>query len=144
VLYGGRSENCTNDGSRQIFYITASVMRRVAQYSIWLQTRRPGFDPVQGRRIFPLTSASRLALGPTQPPIQWVPGALSLGVKRSGGVTLTTHPLLVPRLRKSRSYTSCHPNVPRWGVTGPLYLLTASVTCYLHLIVKLAVIVVES
>jgi hypothetical protein len=23
-----------------------------------------------------------LALGPTQPPIQWVPGALSLGVKR--------------------------------------------------------------
>jgi hypothetical protein len=26
----------------------------------------------------------RPALGPTQPPIQWVPGALSLGVKRSG------------------------------------------------------------
>jgi hypothetical protein len=27
---------------------------------------------------------SRPALGPTQPPIQWVPGALSLGVKRAG------------------------------------------------------------
>jgi len=27
---------------------------------------------------------SRTALGSTQPPIQWVPGALSLGVKRSG------------------------------------------------------------
>jgi len=27
---------------------------------------------------------SRLALGPTQPPIQWVPGALSLGVKQQG------------------------------------------------------------
>jgi hypothetical protein len=27
---------------------------------------------------------SRPALGPTQPPIQWVPGALSLGVKRPG------------------------------------------------------------
>jgi hypothetical protein len=30
------------------------------------------------------TTASRTTLGPTQPPIQWVPGALSLGVKRSG------------------------------------------------------------
>jgi hypothetical protein len=29
-----------------------------------------------------LTTASRSALGPTQPPIRWVPGALSLGVKR--------------------------------------------------------------
>jgi hypothetical protein len=35
---------------------------------------------------------------------------------------LTTHPLLVPRLRKSRSYTSCHPNAPLWSVTGPLCL----------------------
>jgi hypothetical protein len=36
-------------------------------------------------------------------------GALSPGVKRGRGAMLTTHPLLVPRLRKSRSYTSCHP-----------------------------------
>jgi hypothetical protein len=36
---------------------------------------------------------------------------------------LTTHPLLVPRLRKSRSYTSCHPDAPLWSVTGPLYIL---------------------
>jgi hypothetical protein len=34
---------------------------------------------------------------------------------------LTTHPLLVPRLRKSRSYTSSHPDAPLWSVTGPLY-----------------------
>jgi hypothetical protein len=30
------------------------------------------------------------------------------GVKRGRGVMLTAHPLLVPRLRKSRSYTSSH------------------------------------
>jgi hypothetical protein len=37
-----------------------------------------------GLGIFLFTTASRTALGPTQPPIQWVPGALSLGVKRPG------------------------------------------------------------
>jgi hypothetical protein len=37
-----------------------------------------------GAGNFSLTTASRTALGPTQPPIQWVPGALSLGVKRPG------------------------------------------------------------
>jgi hypothetical protein len=35
-------------------------------------------------RINLFTTASRTALGPTQPPIQWIPGALSLGVKRQG------------------------------------------------------------
>jgi hypothetical protein len=35
---------------------------------------------------------------------------------------LTTHPLLVPRLKKSRSYTSCHPDAPLWSITGPLYI----------------------
>jgi hypothetical protein len=35
---------------------------------------------------------------------------------------LTTYPLLLPGLRKSRIYTSSHPNAPLWSVTGPLYL----------------------
>jgi hypothetical protein len=43
------------------------------------------------------SSVSRLALGPTQPPVQWVPGILSPGVKRGRGVTLTINLHLVPR-----------------------------------------------
>jgi hypothetical protein len=46
-------------------------------------------------RDFFLTSVSRPALGPTQPPLHWVPGVLSPGVKYGRGVTLTTHPHLV-------------------------------------------------
>jgi hypothetical protein len=64
------------------------------------------FNPRQRQEIFPLTSVSRPALGPTQPPVQWVPGFLSQGLKRSRGVTLTTHPHLVPRSWMNRSYTS--------------------------------------
>jgi hypothetical protein len=39
------------------------------------------FEPRQVLGIFLSTTASRPALGPTQPPIQWVPEALSLEVK---------------------------------------------------------------
>jgi hypothetical protein len=42
----------------------------------------PRFDSRRGLGIFFFTTASRTALGLTQPPIQWVPGALSLVVKR--------------------------------------------------------------
>ena len=51
----------------------------------------PGSNP-GGDEIFRL---SRPALGPTQPPVKWVPG-LSRGVKCGRGVLLTTHPFLVP------------------------------------------------
>jgi hypothetical protein len=43
-----------------------------------------GFGFQRGLGIFLFTTASRTALRPTQPPIQWLPGALSLGVKRPG------------------------------------------------------------
>jgi hypothetical protein len=35
-----------------------------------------------GMGIFLFTTASGTSLGPTQPPIQWVPGAFTLGLKR--------------------------------------------------------------
>ena len=55
----------------------------------------PGIESRWGRDIPHL---SRLALGPTQPPTQWVPG-LSRGVKRQGrGVYHPPH--LAPRLKK--------------------------------------------
>jgi hypothetical protein len=41
------------------------------------------FDSRRELGIF-FTTASRTALGPTQSPIQWVPGTLPLGVKRPG------------------------------------------------------------
>jgi hypothetical protein len=39
-----------------------------------------GFESQQGLGIFLFTTMSRPAVGPTQPPIQWIPGALSQGV----------------------------------------------------------------
>jgi hypothetical protein len=49
-----------------------------------LDDRMIGFDSRRGLGIFIFTTASRPVLGPSQPPIQWVPGALSAGVKRPG------------------------------------------------------------
>jgi hypothetical protein len=51
-----------------------------------------GDRPFIREEIFPLTSVSRPALGPTQPPVQCVPDVLSPGLKRCRGVTMTTIP----------------------------------------------------
>jgi hypothetical protein len=64
-----------------------------------------GFDSRRGLGILLSTAASRTAAGPTQPPIQRVPGALSLGIKRPG-VKLTIHQHLIPRSTNEWSYTS--------------------------------------
>jgi hypothetical protein len=107
------------------YFCTGGYLNSVKMYNVWQRTGRPGFDSRQRRRIFPLTSASRPALRPAKPPIQGVPGARSPGVKGGRGVRLTTHPLLVPRLRKIRSYTSCHPSacMERNGTTLPFTFL---------------------
>jgi hypothetical protein len=55
-----------------------------------------GFDSQWGLGIFLFTTMSRTALGSTQPPIQWVPWALPLGVSGQG-MKLTTQLHLVPR-----------------------------------------------
>jgi hypothetical protein len=100
----------------------------VAQ-SVWLQTGRPsnrGSIPRQRQSIFPLASVSRPALRPTQPPIQWVPGVLSPGVKRGRSLTLTANSHLVPRSVMSRSCTfspPCHLH----GGSGTAFALEQSI-----------------
>jgi hypothetical protein len=51
-------------------------------YTLYFFCRVLGFDFRRGLGIFLFPTASRTALGPTQPPVQLVPGVLSLGVKR--------------------------------------------------------------
>jgi hypothetical protein len=59
------------------------------------------------------TTASRPALGPTQLPIQWVPGVLSLGVKR-------------PRREADHSLPSSAEVKNAWSYTStPQYVLMA-------------------
>jgi hypothetical protein len=60
--------------------IAQSVQRWATGWTIGVL----GFDSLRGLGIFLFTTASISALGPTQPPIQGIPEALSLGVKRPG------------------------------------------------------------
>jgi hypothetical protein len=64
--------------------------------------------PRQGLGIFLFTTASRPALGPTQPPIQWVLGSLSLRVKRPGREANHSPPSSA-EVKNAWSYTSTSP-----------------------------------
>jgi hypothetical protein len=48
---------------------------------------------------------SRVALGPTQPPIQWVPGALSIGVEWPGHEAVHS-PQSSAKVKNAWSFTS--------------------------------------
>jgi hypothetical protein len=80
-----------------------------------------------GLGIFLFTTASRTVLGPTQPSIQWVPGAFYLGVKRPGREA--DHSLhLVPRSRMCGAI----PSLPQY-VLMSWCLVKAQGQLHLHL-----------
>jgi hypothetical protein len=97
------------------------------------------FESRHGLGIFLFTTASRPALGPTQPHIQWVPGALSLGVKRPGREANHSPPSSA-EVKEWLELYLYSPNTPPWrgaqlkNSTGttlslPLYVTINLETC---------------
>jgi hypothetical protein len=84
----------------------------LSQYSVWLRTGLPGDRGLisgRGKMVCPLTSVSRQVLGPTQPPVQWVPAVLSPGGKARPRCDADHSLHLGPRSLMSRSYISSPP-----------------------------------
>jgi hypothetical protein len=92
---------------------------------------RPGWwgvsTPSRSSEFF-FDSVSRPALGPIQPPIQWVPGTLYLEVKRPEHESDHSSPSST-KVKNSWSYTSTPPNT-----FMVLYLVTAQWKIYLYFI----------
>jgi hypothetical protein len=91
-------------------YISTPQPEQRSRYSDWLRAERPRGRSSSPDRIknFIFTTSSRLALGPTQPPIQWVSGALSPGVKRLGREADQSPPITA-KVKKMWTYTSTLP-----------------------------------
>ena len=104
----------------KFYQLRTSVGRVATGYGL----DSPGIDS-RWERDFP--HLFRPSLGPTQPPVQRVPG-LSWEVKSCRGVTLTPQPLLVLWSRKSRAI----PLLPLWAVRPVQSLSACTVELYLY------------
>jgi hypothetical protein len=72
-----------------------------------------GFDSRRRLRILLFTTAFKTALGPTRPPIQWVTGSLSLGIKRPGREADHSPPSSAEAKECVELYIQS-PNMPSW------------------------------
>jgi hypothetical protein len=92
-----------------------------------LDDRGSRLDSRWGLEIFLFTTAFRTALVPTQPPTQWVAGALSLGVKRPG-YEADHSPPSSAEVKECVDLYLHSPNTPSWRgaqlkeAQGQLYL----------------------
>jgi hypothetical protein len=82
-------------------------------------TGRSGFDPRQGQ-IFPVASVSRLALGPTQPPVQWLPEVLCPRVKARPGRDADHSPPSSAEVENEYELYFLSPKAPPRRVAGQL------------------------
>jgi hypothetical protein len=82
----------------------------VSRYSDWIQAGRSRGRSSGPSRVknFRYSISSRPALGSNQLPIQWVPGALSLGIKRQGREADYSPPTSA-EVKKMWIYTSTPP-----------------------------------
>jgi hypothetical protein len=91
--------NLTSQPFSENFNKILRIETRSRESSVSIVTRTTGIF------FFITTTVSRTALGPTQPPIHWVPGALSLGIKRPGCEADHSPPSSAED-KNERSYTS--------------------------------------
>jgi hypothetical protein len=84
-----------------MFHMTSKESGYFSQSSNRLEAGRPGIDSRHGK-LFLNSTKSRPALEPTQSAIQWVPGAISLEVKRLGRGADHLHQ--VPKSRRDELY----------------------------------------
>jgi hypothetical protein len=106
-------------GTAVIGYLTMDTILNLEQgfrsrYSDLLRAGRLMVRSLSPGRVknFLFSTSSRTALEPTQPPIQWVTGALSPGVKRPGREA-DHSPSTSMEVRKTWIHTST-PHTPSW------------------------------
>jgi hypothetical protein len=111
-----RSQQCGRDGVVKLSLCFLNTPGSVVGIATGYVLDGSGIESRWGRDFSHL---SRPALGPTQPPVQWVPGSFPW-VKSGRSMTLTPRPLLVPWSWKGRAI----PILSLWAVR-PVQSLSA-------------------